>query len=1371
MNNQAAVEQNGDVIGKSLLQQSPGVLHSGLFNKFVEATETGIPLDHEQYYNYEQFDGWFHLTAVKMGDGFVLNTENITEKKNAGEEILRLKDEIAQNATDKYYTLFSSIDEGFCIIEMIYDKAGTASNYRFVEVNQSFERQTGLKEVVGKTGKDIMPDDEPYWLETYNKVAQTGKSIRFERYHNATQRWYESYASRVGNAESRQVAIAFNDVTERKRHEQQQQFLLKLSDGLRSLNNTVQIQEIATHITLQHFHVERCYYCEIENDICTIRIDASIEGLPSVAGTYNLKEFPILKAIIDVGKPFVVDDVHTTDLVDESLRQLCIQFGIISYLDVPVIRDGIPKGVLCITQSIQRKWTEFEISLIEEIAERTWLAVERAKAQEALRQSEENIRVVTDNLPALIAYHDREQRYVFASKEFERFFGVPREQILGKTMKEFLAPHVYERLRPGVERALAGERVSFEDKEPDKFGPGLHSWTEENYIPRFAADGTVEGFFVLAHIITERKRTEEALSTSESRFRTLNDAVPQVIWANDAQGKANYFNQRWYDYTGLTYEESASGGWQVIVHPDDEPSSVEKWNAALAAGTIFDTEYRLRRADGVYRWHLGRNVPLKDEGGNVIGWFGSATDIEDLTVAEASLRESEERHRAIVSQTSVGIIRINEAGKFIFINEKARSMFGFKIDNGEDNTTIWDLTLPEDLEDNKRLYKRLLTEGLPFQFEKKLKRLNGTSFWASVSMAPIKNNGAKVQSAVAVINDVTGRKQAEEALRETMERFQYAVRATKDVILEIDLVKDRVWWSSMMQTLFGYSQKEVQHSLTWYQSLIHPDDHKRLMKSFLKAVEGNEELWTDEFCYRQADGSYVYVSNRSFIIRNEEGKAVRMIGAMQDITQRKADEAALRKSEQRLRVALEAGELGTWDWDIAENRIVWNEQHYQLFGVVNSRFDNVPLEFFIQFVHPEDVAHLQTQLEEMIENKGVYQAEFRIIRENDGEVRWMNGYGRITERHNGTVKRASGVMYDTTERKQAEEALQAAQNSLNTALEAAQMGVWDINLITGEVNHSLRHDQLLGFTEWQKDWGFEKAKEHLIPEDHARMNAAYETMLKHGIFNLEARVKRSDGAISWIHYYGRVFRNERGELVHAAGVIFDITDRKTIEQKKDEFIGIASHELKTPVTSIKAYTEILYEQFVQAGDDQSALYLSKLNGQIDRLTGLIKDLLDATRISEGRLLLNESNLDINQLLRDTADEMRHIANKHAIQLELESLPTFKGDRERLQQVFVNLISNAIKYSPDAEKIIVKTLVESKHIFITIQDFGIGMSPETQAKLFERFFRSADPHVSTFPGLGLGLYISLQIVKQHGGTIKVESAKDKGSTFTVILPAN
>jgi PAS domain S-box-containing protein len=237
-----------------------------------------------------------------------------------------------------------------------------------------------------------------------------------------------------------------------------------------------------------------------------------------------------------------------------------------------------------------------------------------------------------------------------------------------------------------------------------------------------------------------------------------------------------------------------------------------------------------------------------------------------------------------------------------------------------------------------------------------------------------------------------------------------------------------------------------------------------------------------------------------------------------------------------------------------------------------------------------------------------------------------------------------------------------------------------------------------------------------------------------------------------------------GTIIHWFGTNTDITEQKRLEQQKDEFLGIASHELKTPVTSLKAYTQLLERRFRNAGDGRSAELVQKMDAQLDKLTGLIGDLLDVTKIESGKLIFHFSHFNFDELVREIAEEMQRTTSKHTIMLNLDAPAVFYGDRDRIGQVLINLLTNAIKYSPQAEKIVVKTTCEQGNIITSVQDFGIGIPGEMQQRVFERFFRVEGDARTTFPGLGLGLYISAEIVKRHRGAIWVESEENKGTTI-------
>ncbi|MBC7708133.1 PAS domain-containing sensor histidine kinase [Polaromonas sp.] len=233
--------------------------------------------------------------------------------------------------------------------------------------------------------------------------------------------------------------------------------------------------------------------------------------------------------------------------------------------------------------------------------------------------------------------------------------------------------------------------------------------------------------------------------------------------------------------------------------------------------------------------------------------------------------------------------------------------------------------------------------------------------------------------------------------------------------------------------------------------------------------------------------------------------------------------------------------------------------------------------------------------------------------------------------------------------------------------------------------------------------------------------------------------------------------------------IEDITERKQLEEQKDEFISIASHELKTPITSVKAYAQILGQRFRKINDLKSVELAEKMDLQLDKLTSLIGDLLDVTKIEAGRIQFNESNFDFNELVNETVEDIQRTTANHRIDTALQSPVTIRGDHDRLSQVIVNFITNAIKYSPQADNIIIKTYVENAKVTLAVQDYGLGLTKDDQAKVFERFYRVSGSDQNTYPGLGLGLYISSEIIKRHKGHIWVDSKKNVGSTFCFSLP--
>lgn len=258
------------------------------------------------------------------------------------------------------------------------------------------------------------------------------------------------------------------------------------------------------------------------------------------------------------------------------------------------------------------------------------------------------------------------------------------------------------------------------------------------------------------------------------------------------------------------------------------------------------------------------------------------------------------------------------------------------------------------------------------------------------------------------------------------------------------------------------------------------------------------------------------------------------------------------------------------------------------------------------------------------------------------------------------------------------------------------------------------------------------------------------------------------GEENWSITKARPVFDERGNVLYAINVFHDITERKKLEERKDDFISIASHELKTPITSVKAFTQILQKRFIKAGDEESGRYLSKMDTQLNKLTNLIRDLLDINKIQTGRLAFHKEIFYFDSLLDEIIEDFQRMT-KHTIIKKGNCHLRIDADRDRLSQVIINLLSNAIKYSPQADKIFIYGEKKNGKLLFSVKDFGIGIPKEHYKKIFGRFFRGVDSKKETFPGLGVGLYISSEIIKRHNGKIWVESREGEGSTFYFSIP--
>lgn len=248
-------------------------------------------------------------------------------------------------------------------------------------------------------------------------------------------------------------------------------------------------------------------------------------------------------------------------------------------------------------------------------------------------------------------------------------------------------------------------------------------------------------------------------------------------------------------------------------------------------------------------------------------------------------------------------------------------------------------------------------------------------------------------------------------------------------------------------------------------------------------------------------------------------------------------------------------------------------------------------------------------------------------------------------------------------------------------------------------------------------------------------------------------------------------KDNEGRVIGGAKIARDISKRKAEERQKDAFISMASHELKTPITALKGFTQVLLRRFKQRDDEDTLRLLSRMDTQLNKLTKRVNEMLDISIMETGQLEYHKESFTLNALVEEIVEIVQETTQTHQIEIVRQAYVQIFGDKDRLGQVLMNLLTNAIKYSPQADRVIVciETDQNQNNAIVRVQDFGLGIASAYHQDIFQRFYRVSDEQNQNFPGLGIGLYICDSIVKRHGGHISVQSALGKGSTFSIVLP--
>jgi len=441
----------------------------------------------------------------------------------------------------------------------------------------------------------------------------------------------------------------------------------------------------------------------------------------------------------------------------------------------------------------------------------------------------------------------------------------------------------------------------------------------------------------------------------------------------------------------------------------------------------------------------------------------------------------------------------------------------------------------------------------------------------------------------------------------------------------------------------------------------------------------------------------------------------------------------------------------------------WNKSAEALYG--HAAGDAIGKSLSL-VVLPEDIGQLFKDIGRISHNNQVERYE-TVRPHKDGSL--MNLEIVLSPVRNSVdqVIGVSTVARNITERKRIEKALQASETRFKAIVSQASVGIFQTDL---EARLTLINDtacDLLGY-DCAQLLGKSIYDFTLAPDVHLQQQIFAAMLRDKRRFESEKRLLRKDGRVIWVSECVTVITDEQDEAVSILGVLIDITDRKELEQRKDEFLAVASHELKTPLTSLIGYGEILEHKLKATGPGELGDLVHKLNRQAEKLRGLTVHLLDTTRITEGAMVLHRERLDLNSFISETIGHFEQWSEKHQLIFQPGDVSTTYADRMLIMEVLNNMIANAIKYSPEGGKITVVAERTADGDKISVRDEGIGIDGASLHRVFDRFFRADEVHKVS--GLGLGLYISAGIIRSHGGQIGVESTPGQGSMFYFTLPS-
>ncbi len=1013
---------------------------------------------------------------------------------------------------------------------------------------------------------------------------------------------------------------------------------------------------------------------------------------------------------------------------------------------------------------------------------------DRKQIELSLRKSEERWHLVLQGTNAGIWDWDVQNQQVFFSSRWKAMRGLAEDEVSDRPEEWSAAihPEDYERVMTAIEAHFGGETEFFEMEYRVRHKDGSYFWILDRGQALRDASGRVIRMSGAETDITQRKLAEAALQASEERYRQIVETQTEFVIRSAPDTTITFANTAICRALGRSPEQLLGQPWRKFIPVAEQPPLYQKIAALSPANPRFEHTNADYRPDNKLGWTQWVNLGIFNQQGELVEIQSVGRDITQLHETEDALRQSEERFRNAFNNTAVGMALVSAEGRFLKVNLALCKYLGYS--EAELITlSFQDITYPADLAVDQDLAAQTLTgERESYALEKRFVNKQGQLIWGSLSVSLVRNSQGQPLYFVSQTQDINDRKLAEQQLQDLSERLDLALQAAQIGVWEWDVINDRLFWDDRMFALYGIQHENFGGQYRDWEQYVHPDDLADQRQIAQQALRRERDGDT-EFKIIRPDKTVRFLSSSSLIQQNQLGEPQRVFGLNIDITDRKQAELALQSSEARFRRVFDSSVIGMVFANFQGQIMDANDRFLQIVGY--TRVDlAVGLVRWDTMTPPEYAASDQEIIQHLRQFGSIGPCEKEYYRKDGRRVSVLLGIAILPD----TPDQVVSVVLDISDRKR----LEQAQQRLNAILEASTDYISMSDAVSGHfIWNNAAMKQLCGIesdaaaaqpssTDYHPQWAIERLRQEAIPAAIATGSWLGETAL------LDAQGQEIPVSELLLAH-----KSPQGQVEFFSSIMRDMRIHKEYEQRlertnaelrhathlKDEFLANMSHELRTPLNAILGMAEALQEQIFGEVNQKQLSALKTIERTGIHLLALINDILDLAKVESGQIELNCAPTAVMALCQSSLDLIKPQALKKQIQLELQlpnCLPDLYVDERRIRQVLVNLLNNAVKFTPNRGCVTLKVSSpidqqteagEGQWLRFAVLDTGIGIAPENIERLFQPFVQIDSALNRQYEGTGLGLALVKQIVELHSGQVALTSQVGVGSCFTIDLP--